>query len=332
MTVENNNDKKPVSHAKPFNHKKLVIIISIILAVVLLLVSVFFIILKIGENRLRNEAQVEDSIADVYYNGEAYNYNKKLINILVMGIDQRENNKNKHQADALYLLSLDNENNSLKAIAISRNTIAEMDTYDINGKFFSTAKQQICLAYTYGKTAELSSENTVKAVSNLLYNIPISGYYSIYMGAVKDIVDAVGGVPVHITEDLTYVDKKMKPGADVTVTGENALKFLQYRPESNAQRHERQKRFVASFMNRAKEATLKDLSLPAKMYKKLAANTVTNINAASAVYLASEAINADFELLGIEGTNGHDGAYETFVPDDEKLYTLLLDVFYKKQK
>ena len=341
MTAENSNGTKAPKHQAPFKHKKLIITLSVILAVLLSLVSAFLIIRKVGEIALRKkqeEAQINlpygdsDGDADAYYKGTAYNYNDKLINILLMGVDkEKPNESDTQQADALYLISLDTDANTVKVIAISRNTVTDVDTYDINGNYFSTAKQQICLAYTYGTDDESSSENTVKAVSNLFYGLPISGYYTVFMNSVAEIVDAVGGVPVTVPEDLTMIDPKMKQGAEVTVTGKNALSYLQHRGDSNAPRLERQKAFISSFVSRAKSAVLGDLSLPLKMYNKLAANTVTNVTSASAVYLASEALNADFQIIGIEGETGTDGTYETFTPYEDRLYELLLDVFYKKQ-
>ena len=343
MTAENSSETKTPKHKAPQKHKKLIIALSVILAVILGLVSAFFIVRKVGENTLRKRqeemqvgfpsgsADVPDD-ADAYYNGVAYDYNDRLINILLLGVDRNKPNVSEsHQADAIYLISLDTDAKSVKVIAVSRNTVTAVDTYDINGSYFSTAEQQICLAYTYGSDDKASSENTLKAVSNLLYGVPISGYYTVFMNSVADIVDAVGGVPVTVTEDLTGIDPRMKQGAEVTVTGKNAVSYLQYRGDSNAPRLERQKDFISSFIGRAKSAMLKDLSLPLKMYNKLAENTVTNVTSASAVYLASEALSADFQIIGIEGESGYDGTYETFVPYEKQLYETVLDVFYKKQ-
>lgn len=338
MTVESNHK------AQNKKSKKLIIILSIILAIILLFVSAFFIFLKIGESNLRGNIQnnspslptLEDEVvpedADAYYNGEAYNYNKELINILFLGIDRNAPNSSKlHQADVLYLASIDTKNNKVNVISISRNTLVDVDVYGINGNFVGKENQQICLAYTYNSDDKKSSENTANSVSRLLYGIPINGYYTIFMNSIEDIVDSVGGVPVTITEDLTAISSSMKPGATVTITGKNALKFLRFRGESNGPRVARQKAFVSSFVSKTKSAYFKDLSLPLKMYNKLASNTVTNVNAASATYLASEAMNCEFQFLDIEGTYASDGKYETFIPDENQLYHLILNTFYVKQ-
>ena len=338
MTAEKKTENNSSGRIK---HKKLLVVLSVVLAVVLLLLSAFLIVLKLGENALRkkqenidvklplNDAESMPEEADAYYNGIAYNYNDRLINILVIGVDRKNPNMpGKHQADALYLISLDTDANFVKVIAISRNTVADVDSYDINGDYFSTVKQQLCLAYTYSSDDKKSSENTVKSVSNLLYGIPINGYYTIFMNCVEEIVDSVGGVPVHITEDLTPVNPMLTQNADITLSGDIALRYLQYRGESNAPRLERQKTFISSFVNQAKAAMR---SLPVKIYNKLASNTVTDVTSASAAYLASEALEADFEIFGIEGDVGTDGLYETFAPNEAQLYQLVLNVFYQKK-
>ena len=346
MTARTNSGrhlKQPDAAEKP-KHRKLIITLSVVLGAVLVITASVFGVLKNGELRLRKrsdgkKAQLPASDsntfpedADVYYRGEAYNYNDKLINILIIGVDRNKpGNNEKHQADALYLVSLDTNADRANIIAISRNTMAYVDSYDINGDYFATSKQQICLAYTYSDDERKASENTVKAVSKLLYDLPINGYYTIYMNAVSELVDAVDGVPVHIDEDMTRADYRFKNGADVVIKGSNALKYLRFRNELNAPRFERQKAFVSSFVSQAKAATLKDLTLPAKMYGRLASNTLTNVDATSAAYLASEAASASYSVRGVEGAVGSDGTYETLEVDENKLFDLSLDAFYKKQ-
>ena len=147
----------------------------------LLITAAFLIVIKTGESKLRESAENNSAglpadggeipeNADAYYEGKAYNYNDRLINILLIGVDRVSPGLNeKHQADALYLVSLDTDNNTVSITAISRNTVTDVDSYDINGDFFATSKQQICLAYSYGSDDKKRSENTVKAVSDFLY-------------------------------------------------------------------------------------------------------------------------------------------------------------------
>lgn len=322
-------------------HKKALIIIGIIALLILSILLSYFIILKIGENRLRNQLSNTDDVlgsydndeADAYHGGKAYYYNKDLINILCIGVDKRNaKEKSDHQADAIYLVSADVKNKKAKIIAISRNTLTDIDVYDMNGDFLDTDRKQICLSYAYGSDDEESSLLTKKAVSRLLYDLPINGYYTIFMDSISDIVDSVGGVKVTVPEDMTKANKKWTKGAKITLTGESALKYITYRQDISEVRLQRQKQFVKNFISAAKTAVSKDISLPFDMYNKLAKNTVTDVNSSSAVYLASEVIKSEFEVLQIPGEVGFDGTYETFETDETVLYEFVLDAFYKTEK
>lgn len=323
--------------------KKLIIVFSIIFSVIFVFAGSVVVFLKIGEAKLRESLSFTDDTltdkdaygdaADVYYNGQGYVYNDKLINILLIGVDESHISdiKNK-QADALYLVSLDTENNKINAVAISRNCLADIDIYDMNNEFLSTDRAQICLSYVYGADENQSSLLTCKAVSRLLYDVPINSYYTVFMDAVGDIVNTIGGVRVTVPEDMTVINKSWYKGANVTLKGKNALNYLRHRGDSNAPRLERQKGFINSFVSTAKSAVAKDLSLPLNLYNKLSDNTVTDISSASAVYFATKMANADFAMHTIQGQNGFDGMYETFIADEDLLYQMVLDLFYIKSK
>ncbi len=323
--------------------KKLIIVLSVVLSAVLVFIGSVFVFLKIGEVKLRESLSfTDDSLkdkdaygdtADVYHNGQGYVYNDKLINILLIGVDKSHISDIKSkQADALYLVSLDTENNKINTVAISRNCLADIDVYDMNNEFLSTDRSQICLSYVYGSDDAKSSLLTCKAVSRLMYDLPINSYYTVFMDAVGDIVNTIGGVRVTVPEDMTLVNENWHKGANVVLKGKNALNYLRYRDDSNASRLERQKGFINSFVSTAKSAVAKDLSLPLDLYNKLSDNTVTDINSASAVYFATKMANADFNMHTIQGQYGFDGMYETFTADEDLLYRMVLDLFYIKSK
>ncbi len=321
------------------NRCKAVITLLIVIGLILSIILGCFIILKIGENKLRDSLSYTDDTplsdaygqeADAYHKGKAYYYNQDLINILCIGVD-KDNLKDRadHQADVIVLVSIDAKLKKTNIITISRNTLADIDIYDMNGEFLDTEYSQICLSYVYGRDDKTSSLLTVKAVSRLLYNVPVNGYYTVFMDSIADIVDSVGGVKVTIPDDMTGKNPQWKKGTDVTITGKNALDYLKYREDLSDVRLNRQKEFVSSFIISAKKAVAKDLSLPLNMYNKLAKNTVTDVDGTSAVYLASEIIKADFNTVSIPGTVGFDATYETFEVDESALYEMVLDVFYK---
>lgn len=323
-------------------YKKPLVITGIVVLLILGIIASYFIILKIGEIRLRNSlSNTDDTLsddaysdeADAYHNGNAYYYNKDLVNILFIGVDKENlSDNNGKQADAIYLVSADFKQNKANIMAISRNTLTDIEIYDMNGEYLDTENKQICLSYAYGKDDVESSNLTSKAVSRLLYDIPINGYYTVFMDSIGDIVDSVGGVAVTVPDDMTVYSPEWKKGAKVKINGEKAMLYLTYRQDSSEQRLQRQKQFISSFVSSAKKAVAKNISLPLNMYKKLAKNTVTDVDATSAVYLASEIMKAEFEIIQIPGKVGFDGTYETFEADESALYEQVLDVFYKVKK
>lgn len=321
--------------------RKAVKVISIILAVILAISGGVFGFVKIGEIRLREQLSLmddqlssEDAYGDsgeIYHNGQGYVYNENLINILCVGVDKENKaDKNYRQADALYLMSLDTETNNLNILAISRNTLADIDIYDMNNEFLDTDRAQICLSFVYGKDDEHSSMLTSKAVSKLLYDLPINSYYTIFMNGIPQIVDGVGGVKVIVPEDMTDSNAAWSKGNTVVLKGSKVLQYLRYRKESNEPRMDRHIGFIKSFMSSAKSAFAKDLSLPANLYKKVAKNSVTNIDISQVAYLATEISQANVTLHSLKGQVGFDGSYETFEADEEALYETVLNLFYIK--
>lgn len=328
--------------AKTRKHKKLLIVLAVILIFIITFITAFFVILKIGEHKLKNSLVADEKInvsdnfdysADVYHNGKAYNYNKDIVNILIMGVDKYTFLRDSQgQADALYLISLDTAENTVNIFSISRNSLTDVDMFDAEGNYYASQKQQICLAYSYGKTDEQSSENCVKSVSRMFYGIPIYSYYTLYFDAIADIVDSVGGVNVTLNEDLPKAFPDNKKGDKLLLKGEDAIKYLRARGDSNAPRLERHKAFISEFVGAAKKAASKDLSLPVDMFNKLKKESVTNIDATSVAYLASKAISSEFSFLSVDGKSGFDGTFETFEVDEDKLYEQVLKAFYKEKK
>ena len=95
MSVSTEENKAQKHSAK----KRIITVLSAAAAVVLLITAAFLIIIKTGESKLRESAENNSAglpadggeipeNADAYYNGKAYNYNDRLINILLIGVDR----------------------------------------------------------------------------------------------------------------------------------------------------------------------------------------------------------------------------------------------------
>jgi anionic cell wall polymer biosynthesis LytR-Cps2A-Psr (LCP) family protein len=127
---------------------------------------------------------------EVTYQGEKYVYNEDLVSILFLGVDKEAfeeggtvGDGKAGQADALFLLVLDTKTGKSRLIAISRDTMTDVNVYSDLGNFIGTEKLQLCLAYMYGDGKEKSCENTVRAVSRLFYGMPVAAYAALDLDA-----------------------------------------------------------------------------------------------------------------------------------------------------
>ncbi len=330
--------EKPTSKSFFVKHKRLTITLAVILAFIITFASTLFIMVKIGEAKLREnlvageKLEATDNNMDdnaIYHNGKTYYYNENLINILLLGIDTKPNQTDtRAQADALYLVSADTKNSQVKVFSISRNTVCPFDVYSDNGTVYGTETAQICLAYAYGSDKTTSSENCVKAVSNLLYDIPIGGYYTLQLSSISKIVDSVGGVKVAIPINEAPPKWADKAGQILTLNGEDALSYLQYRKDSNGGRVENHKRFIKGFIDSAKRAVKKDISLPVKIANTIKKDSTTNIDISGMMYLATEALNWKLEFVNMDGEYSIRDGQEVYIADEDALKLTVLDNFY----
>ena len=212
---------------------------------------------------------------DLRYNGNIYRYNDEILTFLIMGIDKKgkvykgevTDYIDGGQADALFLAIINPKSEEISIVAINRNTMTDVDVYNSDGSFNETRKLQITLQHGYGDGRELSCERQRDVVSKLFMNIPIHGYASINMGAISEINDAVGGVPVVIEENSAYKSDNLKNnvGKEVVLKGKDAYEYIHNRDvkefDSAGKRLNRQKQYLSSFINKAKAKTKQSILL-----------------------------------------------------------------------
>ena len=279
----------------------------------------------------------------VRYNGHVYDYNEDIKTFLIMGIDKTDEvipvaeGTDGGQADGLFLLVLNPHDESIKVIAINRNTMADVDIYDENGRYMTTATAQIAVQHGFGDGVEESCGYQVKAVSKLFYQLPIHGYAAINMSAISTINDTIGGVDVVVLEDLTKADKKLVKGEQVHLVGDMAFTYVKYRDTSlygsSDSRLLRQKQYLKQFIEKARVKSREDSSTALDIYSAIAAQMTTDITADELTYLVPLINNYSFDendVITLEGTNKKGEKFEEFYVDEEALYETIIDVFYEK--
>ncbi|MBR6469499.1 MAG: LCP family protein [Lachnospiraceae bacterium] len=360
---------KKIESRNEYILKRVLIIIGCILAVGVILVAAVKIVTIVGRNRLTRNANTEgpslteeaDSVVrnDPLYasdwqegwvslNGKVYEFNKDIRTFLVLGIDNaHQNGSDKDygeltaggQADGIFLVIMNPLDETIKILAVDRNTIVDVLMVGMYKGQDVWEPAQICTQHAFGGGKEYSCELTRDAVSRLLFDVPIHGYAAVQYTAIPSINDAVGGVELTLPEgmDVTEVNKAWKSGATITLKGQDAYDFIHYRNvdvfESQRERVRRHKLYLKTFIKKVKDKTKEDITFPVTMYKTVMDETVTDLTVDTMGYMASEYYDYSFDEDDIYTMEGHTEMgkkYEEFYPDEDALRELFIKLFYKE--
>ena len=289
-----------------------------------------------------NMAEYEDDT--LIYDGVTYRYNEDVTAVLCMGVDLPALTKKKStignagQADAVFLGVLDTASGRATILPLPRDAMAEIDIYSISGAYIGTQQKQLCVAYAYGDGRETSCECMVNAASRLLYGMPISSYIAIDFDAITVLNRKVGGIDVVCNETGQYETYQFTKGQKLHLNDKTVIPYLRARnmtsPNASALRLERQIGYLKAFSAKALEKTRADLTFPVTMYNTIKKHAVTDLNVSRITYLTTALFakreDAQIGFCSIPGTTtiGEDNHVE-FYPDEDALYAIVLDLFYK---
>ena len=343
--------------------RALIVLVSIMAILVLTFAAVRFLgnrslskaeiaveMIKIPEV-IRQDVEIEDDGRTVTYKGDKYVYNEDIITILFMGVDKlletdaesgTEESESQigtnGQADTLVLGVIDKKNEKISFINVSRDTMADIDIYNVNNEFLRSEKRQICLQYAYGDGKKTSCEYTVNALRRYLYGMPINAYAAIDYDAIAVLNDAVGGVEVNVLEDLSagrYAE--LVQGKNVTLFGDMAEYYCRtrdsYSVDANNYRMARQKQYLMAFMQKALELVRADLGFSLSLYNTAKPYMVTDIGVSEVTYLATTVTGYGIETDAIKSIPGEITLLEdhaAFYADETALYELILNTFYNR--
>lgn len=340
------------SHSSKKKKKKMPVWAKVVISLVLIFAllvggtgSAYFILLNQGKDDLTSVAEVSENYKEtISYNGHNYQYNTNLINIAFMGIDERyyevRDALNLGCADADMLAVIDTQTGEMKVISLPRDTMVDIDIYSDNGVFLTTKNVQLTLSYSYGDGGEQSCKNVTKAMSRILYGVPIDKYFALNLEGIKPINDAVGGVTLTALYDIPNAG--ITKGKEVTLKGDMAEAYVRSRDMDRAtaayERGERQMQYVKAFANQVLGAVKSDFNVVSDLYNTATQYSQTNITLNNATYLAQLMLSKNitsFESYSLTGeTTLHPLPSNPaiinaqFVPDEDALMELVLEVFY----
>lgn len=206
--------------------------------------------------------------------------NYQAVNILLMGSDSREGQTSNRygdpelytgeRSDTTILLHLSADRSFATAVSIPRDTWVMLPECNVDGETVGAFEAKFNTAFEIGGPG-----CTVKLVEQMT-GLTIDNFAVIDFEGFKNVVDALGGVEVCLTEPASDPASDLElPAGTSVVNGEQALSFVRARKTlsdgSDLSRIKRQQAFLSSMIREASSTGL--LLNPVKLYSTLDAAT-----------------------------------------------------------
>ena len=193
-------------------------------------------------------------------------------NILLLGADEVE--QNSRHSDTIMAAVID-----VKAVKITLFSIPRDTLVNYGGR---EMKINTIYASVFIKNGHAAAADEVRKEVERLTGLSIPYYFLVDYGAVEEMVDLFGGIKLDIKKNMNYTDVAgglyidFKPGIQ-KLDGKAAVKYLRFRsdPMADLGRIERQQKFVAAFLDKAK--TRLSLDKIPKVYSIIKRNLKTNV-------------------------------------------------------
>lgn len=198
--------------------------------------------------------------------------NKKPLNILLLGVDERENDKGR--SDTMIVMTLDPNNDRMQMVSIPRDTRTDIVGHGTVDK--------INHAYAFG-----GSDMAVDTVENFL-DIELDYYVKVNMEGFQQVVDAVGGVTVE--NNLAFKSGNFDfPQGKLELDGREALAYVRMRkedPQGDLGRNERQRQVIEGIIQ--KGASFSGVNKVSEVLDVLGKNVSTNMEFAHMATLMTD--------------------------------------------
>ena len=277
-----------------------------------------------------------ESFEEVEYNGHKYIYNTDIQTIAFLGVDTREKSEEgstpgwNGQSDTLLVAVLDTKTNKGRLLQISRDSMTDIEIYDMHGEFLAKDNAQLALQYAYGDGGITSCVLVTDRISDILNDIPITYYMSLNMDGIPVIADAVGGIDIVIPEDYTYIDPEYTKGSSVTLTGDNAEQYVRYRDTdetgSNIPRMKRQNQVLQAIIEQLPKKAEKDSNIYMNLFQKADPYMTTNLKIDNIDSLQN--FEFDNNIVEVPGVLKEGERHDEFYIDEDELMSIIIDLFY----
>lgn len=247
-------------------------------------------------------------------------FSSEKIYLAFLGLDmtdERIKTIGNFRTDTIGIFSIDLKTKKVNLLSIPRDTYVQIPGRE--------GCDKINAAYPYGGMGKSGYELSLKTISNFL-GIDVNYYVSIDMQNISQIVDAVGGIPINVEEDMHTHGANLNKGYQV-LDGKKAEEYVRWRydPMGDINRVKRQQQFLLAFLKQLK-ANKNDVSSYLKLYNAFKGDIYTNLNFNQILALISviKDVNADnIKTYTVPGSFYNLNNISYWKPDMEKLNEIL---------
>lgn len=202
---------------------------------------------------ISNADGLRDYLKKWHTNGGELMQSRHVINVLLLGLDDGS-----LHSDAILLLSLNKRTDEIKLTSIYRDCLT-----------YSNAPTLVTTAPEFMKTTEGQAYGGSEAIVDIVeknLKIKIDGFVSVNFETFPQVIDALGGVKVPITEkEAAFMASPWKTpvdsGESVLINGKQALVYSRIRYlDSDEERTRRQRNVISSLLEASKSATLTQIN------------------------------------------------------------------------
>lgn len=185
---------------------------------------------------------------------EGLEISERIFRVILIGVDSRENNV-KGRSDTMILFDINPDTKKIVMTSFLRDIYVSIPGYGEN---------RLNAAYAFGG-AKLLTKTIYGS-----FGIEVDKYVTINFDIVRDVVDALGGVEVKLTqEEVDYLNSSMSSkdrlptnkGGKVTLNGNQALTYARIRKlDSDFGRTNRQRNVVTACIEKVKKMRISQIN------------------------------------------------------------------------
>jgi len=237
------------------------------------------------------------------------NSNSKVVNILLIGTDERTSEYNANaRADSMIIVSINKKRNTVRLVSLERGIGVPILEGELEGQY-----DLLTHIFRWG-----GADLLVKTVEHC-FKIDVDHYIRLNFAAVKEIVDAIGGIEISLSDaEAQYLNAGLDNCASTSTqsllhSGSNhldggmALAYARLREiDSDWQRVGRQRAVILAVVDSLKDSGLRELNSLADTVLPLIQTNLSKLDIAELMLYAPNFLNAEFDQMTIpkKGTYG----------------------------